>query len=135
MKMGDSVYLCENLFIHFRELFDWVKSDQNRWKSDFKCQEIGNRFFYIFEHGSEAIIAIQDSFFDQDLYSHIPSIKMEKFKIPNKFTYRNESAIRFYDFVELFDIDLNLKSSNFICDIKRNVLFKVPLDKLTKIEE
>lgn len=133
MEDGSIVYLCENLFSKFRDYFDWMKSNQNSYVKDVKTTKIENKFQLIVHTENEAVVALFDDVFDKDMGSSIPGYKNDEFNsiIRNLFiSIKNE-------FIDIEDIRYLITTQHFFTLKKfkrKSFIFKVPFDKLTKIE-
>ena len=135
MESGNVVYLCEDLFSKFRDYFDWMKSGANPYCNDVKTKRIENKFQLILgiDKTNQAFITIVDDLFDRDLGSATPSFNNIKFNSEINHVYisfKNE-------FINFEDIRHMVSSpgSFYLKKFKRKCfVFKVPFDKLTKIE-
>lgn len=133
MEQGTIVYLCESLFGKFRELFDWMKSDNNWLRKDVKSKSIENKFVLIYSFENTAVISVFDDVFDQDLGRGIPSGEIEQFTISNQYVSPEHATITEYHLSMLLKVKSNLMK---FTPVKRKCfIFEVPLDKLTKIEK
>lgn len=134
MEDGNIVYLCENLFFHFRIYFDWIISKDNPYCANVISKKIENKFKLILglKDTNQAIV-IFDNEFDTDLAKNVPGYKNDQFKsvIPCFFVPPKEEFIDIESIRRLISTPhfFNLKKFKRKCFI-----FKVPFDKLTKIE-
>lgn len=132
MEQGTIVYLCEDLFCKFRELFDWMKSDKNPMKPDVKSKFIENRFTLMYRFGTIAIISVFDDIFDQDICGNLPSRKIEQFDIANQYISKEKTLITSGD---IRNLSLHCNTARFVPVKRKGFIFEVPLDKLTRIEK
>lgn len=133
MEQGTTVYLCEDLFCKFRELFDWMKSSDNWMKEKVVSKNIKNKFTLICSFSNTAVISVFDDVLDQDLEDSVPCGKMDQFTILHEYFSKINTTITKTDILFFSLLAKSENLMNFKPVKRKSFIFEVPSDKLSKI--
>jgi len=146
MKTGQLVYLCEDYFSKFREIFEWMRSKENCLNfslSDgtkiIKQYKIQNKFYIVANFYTKALISLKDSCFDFDLVSNTPYNRTEEFYVKlNQYSkYAHRSLTLTNEIINGIVISEHLNTKVNYLDERvplSNLLFLFDVEKLTVIE-
>ena len=141
MNHGSIVYLCENLFSEFRELYDWAKSSENPWRENFKFDtlrpELENKFLLLgFDRVlNKAVIAFDNQNVNDNLENGMPFIKPRNCSFPNVYISSSDRLISPVYIREVFSEEqLCLDFTGKQLFKRKSFLFGVDFDKLSEIK-
>ena len=138
MKTGDIVYLCENEFSKFRELFDYMFSIKNPFSNDIlsKKSDIKNEFYITAYGNRNAFISLKNDILDTDACLTCPNSSIRQLynslNQEYKYVYKNSKEIQ--SVILRWSIILKEDFKNDEACVLRNFIFLFNLNELTLLQ-
>ena len=141
MKTGDIVYLCETQFSKFRELFEWIRSAENKnYKDHLKSKNdlIKNEFYITAYLDNKILISLENENLDDDMVGRCSRYKIEALytNLNQNEIYVSRSLPQTTDEIRRLAI-INKSNYEYVTSfiILRNYLFLFDLSQITLLSD